>query len=376
MIRRLVFVGEAAPLGWLRLADGPTHGAITQGADTQGAVTQGADVATLPAEDPAAAVETIAVVPGEAVTLHWVDLPPLAPAQALAAARLLAADVSAGPVEALHIALGPVEADGGRALALVDAALMQDWLMQLESAGITPDRMVPAPLLLPVPDAGVTVMDDGRLWQTRGPRLGFAAEPGLAKLLIGDIAVNRLDETAWLAGLPAVTAAPLLDLRQGRFSNTKRWQPDWRRLQRLAWGGLALLGVVLATEVAATWRFVVAADRAEARLDDAARQVLPRGTVVTDPRAQVAARAAQLGGSGFGGLAAPLLTAIRDVPGVTLHSIEYAPGTGLVAVISVPAPAEQAAIIAALAAAGLDGQFGAARDSGGIPATELRVRAR
>jgi general secretion pathway protein L len=77
-------------------------------------------------------------------------LPALAPAQALAAARLLAADVSAGPVEALHVALGPVEPDGWRALALVDTTVMQGWMARLAMAGMTPDGMVPAPLLLPL----------------------------------------------------------------------------------------------------------------------------------------------------------------------------------------------------------------------------------
>jgi general secretion pathway protein L len=279
-------------------------------------------------------------------------------------------------VEALHVALGPVEPDGLRALALVDTAVMQGWMARLAMAGMTPDGMVPAPLLLPLPDAGVAVHDDGRMWQVRGGRLGLAAEPALAQLLIGDSPVHRLDDAAWLAGLPAVLAAPMLDLRQGAFSAVKPWQPDRRRLRRLAMAGLALLGVVLATEVAATWRFMVAADRAEAQLEDAARRVLPRGTVVTDPRGQVAARAAQAGGAGFGGLAAPLLAAIRDLPGVTIQSIEYAPATGMVVAMSVPAPAERTAIASAMAAAGVDVQFGEPGEAGGVPRIEVRVRAR
>jgi general secretion pathway protein L len=361
MIRTLVFLDSDDRLGWLRL---------------DGRVTRGADVATLPPLDPALAAETIAVVPGEAVTLHWVELPALAPAQALAAARLMAADVSAGPVETLHIALGPVEADGARALALVDAEVMAGWLARLAAAGVTPDHVVPAPLLLPVPEAGVAVMDDGRMWWARGQRLGFAAEPGLARLLVGEAAVAPVDDAAWLAALPAVLAAPMLDLRQGRFSPVRRWQPDRRRLRRLAVAGLALLGIMLATEFAATWRYMVAADLAEARLDDAARQILPRGTVVTDPRGQVAARAVQAGGAGFHGLAGPLMTAVRDLPGVSFQSIEFTPATGLVVMMSVPAPPERAAIVAALAAAGLEAQFGVAGEAGGVPQIELRVRSR
>jgi general secretion pathway protein L len=358
MIRTLVFVEDGR---WLRL---------------DGRVTRGDDIAALPALDPALAAETIAVVPGEAVTLHWVDLPALAPAQALAAARLLAADVSAGPVDALHIALGPVEGDGGRVLALTDLEAMQGWLARLAAAGVTTDAMVPAPLLLPVPEAGVTVLDDGRMWTARGTRLGFAAEPALAPLLIGDLPITRLDEAAWLAALPGVLAAPLLDLRQGSFSPVQRWQPDRRRLRRLTVAALAVLGIVLATEVVASWRYMVAADRAEARLEEAARQVLPRGTVVTDPRGQVAARAAQVGGAGFAGLAGPLLRAIRDLGGVNVQSIEFAPATGLVVMMSVPAPPEREAIMAALVAAGLEAEFGMASETAGVPGIELRIRPR
>jgi hypothetical protein len=61
MIRTLVFVDDDR---WLRLTDA--------------GVTRGAGLATLPALDPGLATETIAVVPGEAVTLHWVELPALA----------------------------------------------------------------------------------------------------------------------------------------------------------------------------------------------------------------------------------------------------------------------------------------------------------
>jgi general secretion pathway protein L len=359
MIRTLVFVEDGS---WLRL--------------TGGALTRGSGLANLPPIDPEVATETIAVVPGEAVALHWVELPPLAPAQGLAAARLLAAEVSAGPVEVLHVALGPVEADGWRMLALVDSAKMQEWLSGMATAGVVCDRMLPSPLLLQAPEAGVAVHDDGRFWQARGSRLGFAAEPDLARLLISEAAVVPVDEARWLADLPAVLATPGLNLRQGEFTAVRRWQPDARRLRRLAVAGLALLGVILATELAATWRFVVAADQAEAQLADAARAVLPRGTVVTDPVAQVTARQAQLGGTGVASLSAPLFAALQPFPAVAVQSVDFSPATGLVVMMSVPAPAERDAIAAAMTAAGAEAQFGVPGEAAGVPRIELRVRPR
>lgn len=359
MIRTLVFPETG---DWIRLG--------------QRGVTRGTGLATLRPLDPALEAETIAVVPGEAVTLHWVELPALAPAQALAAARTMAADVSAGPVEGQHVALGPAEPDGWRILALVDAARMQAWLDTIAAADLTCDRMLPAPLLLAAPDDGVAVYDAGTIRQVRGHRQAFAAEADLADLLIDGATLHPVDDAVWLAGLPAALAAPALDLRQGAFSAVRRWQPDRRRLKRLALGGLLLFGLFLATEMAATWRYVVAADRAEAQLADAARAVLPRGTVVIDPLAQVAAREAALGSTGFTTLSAPLFDVLKTLPAVAVQSIEFSPATGLMVMMSVPAPADRDAITRAMAAAGADAQFGVPGEQAGVPRIELRVQRR
>ncbi|MFZ4687903.1 MAG: type II secretion system protein GspL [Polymorphobacter sp.] len=358
MIRTLVFLDDAET-PWLRLAGG--------------VVTRGDTLAALPAlEGPA---ETIAVVPGDAVVLHWVELPVLTPAQGAAAARQLAADVSAAPIEATHVALGPVEADGWRALALVDSAIMHGWLARLAAAGVEADRMVPAPLLLPLPAAdGVSVAEHQGQWLLRGARLALAAEPGLATLLVGD---QVLHPVTLETGLAMRLAAPLLDLRQGEFARLQLWRPAPARLRRLALLALALLVAVLGVQVAALLRHSFAADRMELQLADAARSVLPRGTIVTDPRAQVAARLASLGGDGAGlaQLAAPLLTAIEARPAVTLVSLGYAADTGMTATLAAPA-ADGEAIAAAMTAAGLDATLGNARDDNGLALVDLMVRRR
>lgn len=361
MIRTLVFVGSDA-LPWLRIG-------------SDGAVTQGASIAGLL---PAEGGETIAVVPGDAVAVHWTQLPALAPAQAAAAARMLAADVSAAPVETLHVALGPVESDGWRALALVDAGTMAGWMAVLAAAGVDPDRVVPAPMLMTAPESGVTVLDDGAQWQVRGERTAFAAEAALAQMLIGDAAVQATDAATWQAGLGAALAGPAIDLRQGMFARARAWRVDEGRLRRIGVMALVLVGVLLATQVAGILRYGFAADRAELQLADAARSVLPRGTLVTAPRAQVAARLAQLGGDGggFGGMAAAVVTALRDHPTVMLHSLEFSPANGMVAVMTVPAAGEREAVVAALAQAGLEANFGAPSQATGTPLVEMRVRAR
>ena len=119
MMTLLLFlpVDMAQNTPWLLLGDG-------------GVVARGTGYAALPAHE-----RMVAVVPGEAVVLHWVAMPALAPAQAAAAARMMAADVSAVPVEQLHVALGTPEADGQRLLAMVDAEAMRGWRRWAAMAG-------------------------------------------------------------------------------------------------------------------------------------------------------------------------------------------------------------------------------------------------
>ena len=362
MIRTLLFLPDNGHRWWLQVAaDGSTR--------------RGDGWPESP--DPATTAETIAVVPGAPVALHWVELPPLAPAQTVVAARLLAADVSATPVDITHVAIGDSRGDARRPLALVDKALMAGWLAELAAAGIDPDRIVPATLLLPPPPTGVAVLADGAQWLVRGQESAFAAESDLALLLIGDTPVTTLDPDAWCAGLPAALAAAGLDLRQGDFARPRRWRIDTARLRRAAVFALAIAGTLLATGATSILRHNLAAADAERELADAARAVLPRDTVIGDARAQVAARLDSLGGgTGLTTLAAPLLTAVRDRPGVSLDSLNYAGPNGLSAVLVAPDVGDRAAITAMIEAAGVKARMGVPRDDSGRVLVDLMVQPR
>ncbi len=365
MMQTLIFPGDNADTPWMRLEAGRVAG-------------EGDSLDSLPPADPALPGEIIAVVPGDLVVLHWVELPPLAPAQAAAAARMLAADVATTPLESTHVALGKRGADGMAPLALVERQRMQDWLAALAGAGIDPDRIVPAPLLLPLPltEAGVTVAEAAGLWLVRGPHLAFAAEPGLAEILIGAEPVHRIGDDAWRSGLPMTLAALPIDLRQGEFTRIRRRPIDRRQFRRIALLALGLLLLLLlCTQLAGLLRQTLAADQAEMQLTDAARAALPRGTIVTDPRDQVAARLAELGGDGpaFASLAAPLLSAIEGRPTIMVDSIGYAPPTGLVAVLAGASPPDLDAITTALQAAGLNATSGNPRINGGRQLVDLTV---
>ncbi len=94
----LIFIDDRREIeGWLQLADGQV---VARGAGLEG-LPPLADALT------GAALRAAAIVPGEAVALHWLEVPAeLAPAQAIAAARLVAAEVSLQPVADMHGAIG------------------------------------------------------------------------------------------------------------------------------------------------------------------------------------------------------------------------------------------------------------------------------
>lgn len=359
MTRLLVFLRGENDLAWLRL-------------DDDRVVARGASA---PAPEPDETV--VAVAPGEAVTLHWVEMPALAPAQAAAAGRLAAAEVCAAPIAHAHVAVGRRDEAGHCCLGVVEAAAMAGWLARCRAAGLDPDVIVPAPLLIPVPAEGVLVAEAGDLILARGERLAFAAEPELAALLIGEAAPERLDIATFEAGLAEALDAAPVNLRQGAFAKLQPWRLDWRRLRRLAaWGALILLSLPLISLVMML-RHGFAADTAEMALAAEAQRVLPRGATVVDPVAQVEARLAETGAGGarFSTAAAALFAALREVGGAELTSLRYA-DRRLIAAVATANGGDLAIIQERLRAAGFEATPGAPRSEAGRATVELTVRPR
>ena len=114
----LAFLGEAGAFGrWLLLEDGIVAG--------EGLAREGL---------PASPARTVLAVPGDQLTLHWIELAGgLAPAQAAAAARLMLADASAEPLSSMHVAVGRPEL-GLTPIALVPSDRMAKWLAVAASA--------------------------------------------------------------------------------------------------------------------------------------------------------------------------------------------------------------------------------------------------
>jgi general secretion pathway protein L len=311
----------------------------------------------------------LVAVPGEAVALHWLDLPDLAPAQASAAARLMLGDrlAEADP----HVVVAPMPPGGSRLrpVAVVARAAMAGWLADLAAHGLTAAAIVPEPLLLPEPASGWSVMADGPRVIARSATAAFAAEADLAALLLGDAA----RQPARL-GLPDQVP---LNLLAGDFAPVRRWRAPPGLARRAGLAVAALLGLWLAGDLAALWRASRAARAADAETLAVARPLLAAGAA--DGAAALAglqAIARQHGADGgLAALAGPLTSALATRPANSagLASLRYTPAGGLVAGVA-GGEAEAVALAEAMRATGLGVQTGLTRADADGSITDVTVR--
>ena len=292
-LTRLVFVDEAGRLDRWLLLDGRK---VIHRGDTEAGL-QGS-------------ARTVLAVPGDQVALHWLDLDEgLAPAQAAAAARLMLADASADPLSAMHVAVGRAEA-GRTPAALVPNARMSEWMAAAAAAGLDPEAIVPAPLLLAPPAAGFLRRDRGDSADYRGRGAAFSLEPELAEAVVAGAPVEAVDEAGFEAGLAPLAAAPALNLRQGAFARRRSWQVARGRARRIVLLAVALALLSLVVQVATILSYTFAADRAQAEADALASRSGP-------------ARGA---GPGFAALASVLFEAVRATPNAELTSARLPSG--------------------------------------------------
>lgn len=320
-----------------------------------------------------------AVAPADAVSLHWLEIPAgLAPAQAAAAARLIAAEVSAQALGEMHIAVGPESGDATRPVAIVPALAMAGWLSSLQAHGLDPDVVIPEPLLLPRPAEGFLFHELDGVPLYRGRDDAFSVEPELAALVTGGAGVETLDGETFDAALAAAVAAPAVNLRQGAFAKRRRWKIEWPLLRRLATLGLAILLVTLLIQIAAIMRYTFAADALEQELELVAGRALPNVGPVSNAPVQLEQRLSQLRGSGAGysTVASALFSAVRATPNAELTSVLFEPGGTLRATVQADSPATIAALGQRIEASGFAAETGSMRSGGGRPTAEVTVRMR
>ncbi|HVJ00004.1 MAG TPA: type II secretion system protein GspL [Sphingomonas sp.] len=294
---------------------------------------------------------TLLVAPAAAITLHRTAFPDLALRQAAAAARLLALDNSLGGGDTLHVATGPRDPDGGFDVAVVSNDTMAAWLRWAQHHRLDSAAIVPAALLLPRSERIVAGRVGGELL-LRDANAAFAAD-GLGALLVGDAPVETLSPAEIDAALVAALATPPLDLRQGAFARRRR-TIEPRLLRRSA----VLLGLIVLTVLATALVRIVRlhADTAarDAAAVAAARTIAPTVTTAEQAEAAVNQQLADrgLGGHGFSGPVAHLLSTTEATPDVTLAALARTGDGALAATLAAPGIDEINAVLVALQRAG------------------------
>ena len=270
-----------------------------------------------PWDEPDENYHVVAFVPADQAPVRIRPRGTMPLAQALAAARL----ESGG--EGLHVAVG--EDAAGILVATAAQSAMDLWLAELATAGLIPDALIPAALVLPAPRAGAVAAELAGQPLVRTPEAAFAGEPELIAALAGS-EPERLSADALETALLAAWREPPLNLRQGVYAPRRVSffrLPDWRQLARMA-AVAALFGfLILAVETVklnldASARendaLVAAQKRFPAAVDLASAQALAAGAL---------ARRGEGGGS-FTAPAAALLAAMRPIPSLALRDLGYA----------------------------------------------------
>ncbi|RIA45575.1 type II secretion system protein L (GspL) [Hephaestia caeni] len=303
-----------------------------------------------PPDDPDA---ILLVAPAATITLHRTMLPDLAARQAIAAARLLALESSLGGADTLHAATGPRASDGELDVAVVRNTDMAAWLLWAQHHALDPGAIVPAATLLPRPESGFTAaaIGDERILRDASSAL---LDDGIGAYLIGDAPVEVLAQDAIDAALVAALAAPALNLRQGAFARRTRRTLDWKTLRRSG----VLAGLILITLLATTLIRIVRLHADSAAQDAAAvamaHAIAPTVTTADEADAAVHARLAArgLGGRSFSGPAAQLVSAMQNVPDVTMTTLARTGDGTLTTTLSAASVDEIDAVLLAVQNAG------------------------
>jgi general secretion pathway protein L len=289
--------------------------------------------------DADATAATLAVIPGDDVALHRLTLMETDARARLAEARMRATDLAAQPIEDLHVAVGPADAEGASWVALIAHDRMAGHLAHLKAAGAESAHVVPAALLLEPADAAPSMARFGDRVLLRTADLAGLVEPSLASALTGTSQLGRFLQLGEFA--PAAAPDPLpLDLLQGAYAPRRRWWAERRfRLAAILLGLLAgaLLLAPLLIDWARTTAIIAAQDRAVVEM---AAQTL--GSRPADAEAGAAALAAARRRAEGGALGARLsfVTAvIEQVPGARLDSTRLQPDGSLLLVLGGPADA-------------------------------------
>lgn len=261
------------------------------------------------------------LVPSALAPVTEKPLPAMPVAQALAAERLALA--AGGLAADRHVAVGAFD---GRVLSSrVLPAELDRWLATLAQAGVDPQAIVPAALVLPRREEALVLGRLGNQLLARTADAAFVAEEALIEALGGGLEQTALDDQELARRLVQVHAAPPLNLRQGIYAPRRVSvfrTANWLGLVRMA-AVAALLGLLLMLVWIVKWNLDSSAE--EARALELAQKRFPAATDLETAERLLTAELAKRGegGASFAAPTAALLDAMRPVTGVKLRDLGY-----------------------------------------------------
>ena len=351
MNRWVAFLGgETIP--WLRMEDGAV-------------AARGDDL--LEADAP-----VLAIAPASGVAYRTTGLAELSPAQALAAARIDAAEASLGLER--HVAI----AETRDHYAVTDASAMRGWIGQLAGRGLEASALVPSPSLLPVPEEGFLRAKLPHETVLRSAAAGLEEDGIVSPLVVGDAPVRTLGREEIEAAIVAASDAPALNLLQGAFAPRTDWRAEpgyWRRMALFA-------GIVLALTLAIPLAHWARLSLATARLDRESARIaagaLEEARPGSDSVARLEQKLAQQRGGGAGYLAtqAAVVSAVEATPNSELASLSFDPDGTMRAAVRALGQPELDAIRSAIELRGFSVSQGVAANVQGRMEVQLQVRPR
>lgn len=279
------------------------------------------------ATDGASRIVALASVADCVLRWHALDAG-LAPRQAEAAARLEIGRGSIAAPDELHVAARR-GADGVVVTASIGAARLAEGIARLADAGLEPDAVLPAGLIVPEPKAGLLRAAMGGETLLRGKGLCLPDEAPLKAALAPHLVIEDLSGDACIAAIARLAeAAPPLDLRCGPFARRMRFATP----SPAQWRGLGLiLALALAFALATALVDLIKLRHATNLLQAPASQAGAHAGAAADRKSR------------FGLTAASLFAELRAAPGVSLSGLDYRNG---VLTASLNAPRDKAAAIA------------------------------
>ncbi len=311
-----------------------------------------------------------AVAPASCLTYRTASFGGLSPAQALAAAKLDAADASLCTDR--HVAVAVT----GDRYVITDRSTMEHWLAQLAEHEIVPSAIVPAPDLLPVPEDGFVkgvVFGEQIL---RSAHTGLEDDGVISALVVGDAPVQTLEQDQLEAALAEAIAAPQLNLLQGDFAPRADWRAPagyWRRIVVFL---IAIVGITLAIPIAQWVRLSLATSSMNEQSATISALVLGERSGSEDAVDRLQDKVAELrgGGAGFLPTLAALMSAVETMPNVELAQLSFDPDGTMRATVRASSQPEIDMLVRAMEGRSFTVTKDASRSEQGRMSVEVQVR--